>query len=91
MPLDPITGSVIVLTALAKGAQDYFHHKSEKKRGERRAKETKRETHANLLQDQIHRRAEAVAHGEENRKKTAKRRADTMQETADLVRNAVNI
>ena len=91
--IDPGT-AMLVATAVAtaaKGAGDYFGGQSEKKAGKRRAKETKRETHANMLHDALQRSAELEAHRLASRQKMGKSRANKSQETADLVRGALNI
>lgn len=91
--MDPAT-AMLVATAVAtaaKGASDYFGGQNEKKAGKRRAKETKRETHANMLHDALQRSAELEAHRLASRQKLGKARASKSNETAELVRGALSI
>ena len=91
--MDPAT-AMLVATAVAtaaKGASDYLGGQNEKKAGKRRAKETKRETHANMLHDALQRSAELEAHRLASRQKLGKARANKSNETAELVRGALSI
>lgn len=93
MVLDPAT-AILVATAIstaAKGAGDFAAGKSSEKASKRRSKETKRETYAGLSNDSLQRGAELEAHRLASRQKLGKRKAESMQETADLVRGAFNI
>ena len=92
MVVDPAT-AMLVATAIGAGAKagsDYLGSKKEKKAGRHRAKETKRETYAGLIQDALQREAELEGHRLSSRNKLGKRKAQSMQETADLVRGAFN-
>ncbi len=91
--VDPVTATLIAagVAAAAKGTSDVMSAKSSKRAGKRRAKETKRETHAGILQDALQRGAELEAHGLQSRGRLAKRRAQSSQETSDLIREAFNI
>lgn len=91
--MDPGT-AMLVATAVAtaaKGAGDFFSNKSAKKQVKRKAKEAKRETEAGLLDEAMNRSAELEAHRLSSRNKLGKRRAQSTQDTADLVRGALNI
>lgn len=91
--MDPGT-AMLVATAVAtaaKGAGDFFGNKSQEKAAKRRAKETKRETYASLFDEAMNRRAELEAHRLSSRNKLGKSRARASQDTADLVRGALNI
>lgn len=91
--VDPGTAMLIAtaVAAAAKGAGDYFSGQKEKKAGKMRAKETKRETLANLMNDALQGSAELHTHGLSSRAKMGKRRAQSLQDTSDLVRGAFNI
>lgn len=91
--VDPGTAMLIAaaVAATAKGASDYFTGAKEKKAAKRRAKETKRETYAGMLQDSMDRNAELSAHGLQSSNKLGKRKAQSMQDTSDIVRRAFNI
>lgn len=91
--VDPGTAMLIAtaVATAAKGAGDYFSGSKAEKAGKMRAKETKRETQAGLFQDALQRSAELEAHRLSGRKKLGKRKAQSMQETADLVRGAFDI
>jgi hypothetical protein len=91
--MDPGTAMLVAtaVAAAAKGAGDFFGSQKEKKAGKRRAKEMKRETHANNLNEALQRSAELEAHRLSTRQKLGKSRASKSQETADLVRGALNI
>ncbi len=88
--MDPATAALIAtaVAAAAKGAGDYFSGKNE---GKRRVKETKRETRAGMLKDAMQRSAELEASRLQSKGNTAKRRATSSQDTADLVRGALKI
>lgn len=91
--MDPAT-AMLVATAVAtaaKGASDFFSGQKQKKAGKMRAKETKRETLAGLMNDALQGSAELHTHGLKSRSHLGKRRAQSMQDTADLVRGAFNI
>jgi hypothetical protein len=91
--MDPAT-AMLIATAVGVGAQgagSFFSSNNAKKAGKMRAKELKRETLASLLNDSLQGEAELTAHGLSSRSRTGKRRAQSMQDTADLVRGAFNI
>lgn len=91
--IDPGT-AMLVATAVAtaaKGAGDYFSGKGQQRAGERRAKETKRETRAGLFDEALQRSAELQAHRMKGRQRLGKRKTQSMQETSDLVRGALDI
>lgn len=91
--VDPGTAMLIAtaVATAAKGASDYFGGQSQKKAAKLRAKETKRETQAGLLQDAYNRSAELEAHRLGSRSMMGKKRSKSMQDTADLLRGAFNI
>jgi len=91
--VDPGTAMLIAtaVATAAKGASDYMGGQNEQKAAKRRAKETKRETHAGLVQDALQRSAELEAHRLASRQKLGKRRTQSHQETSDLIRGAFNI
>ena len=93
MVVSPATAMLIAtaVSAAAKGASDYFGNKKEKKANKRRAKETERETKANLVQDALQRSAELKGHKLSSHRKLAKGRAASSQETSDLIRGALKI
>lgn len=91
--VDPGTAMLIAtaVATAAKGAGDYMSGQNAEKAAKLRAKETKRETQAGLFQDALQRSAELEAHRLSSRNKLGKRRSQSLQETADLVRGAFNI
>jgi hypothetical protein len=91
--VDPGTAMLIAtaVATAAKGASDYFGGQNQKKAAKRRAKETKRETYSTLFQDALNRSAELEAQRLVSSQKLGKRRSQSMQDTADLVREAFNI
>lgn len=91
--IDPVTATLIAtaVATAAKGAGDFFSGQKAKKAGKMRAKETKRETFSGLLNDAMQGSAELESHGLSSRAKLGKRKAQSMQDTADLVRGAFNI
>ena len=91
--VDPGTAMLITaaIAAAAKGGGDYLASNKEKKAGKRRAKETRRETYAGLLGDELQRGSELHAHRLGSRGKIAKRKSQISQDTSDVVRGAFNI
>lgn len=91
--VDPGTAILIAsaVAAGAKGAGDMSANKSSKEAAKRRSKETKRETHAGLLQDALQRSAELEGHRLSSRRKLGKRKSQSLQDTSDLVREAFKI
>lgn len=79
------------ISAASKGYGDYKANKNAKKQAKYRSKEMERETHAGLLQDALSRSAELEGHRLSSRKKLGKRRAESLQDTADLMRGAFNL
>ena len=91
--MDPGT-AMLIATAVATAAKaggDTMSNSNAKKSAKLRAKETKRETHASVFQDALQRGAELEAHRLQSRGKMGKRRAQSLQDTSDLVRGAFNI
>lgn len=91
--MDPGTAMLIAsaIAAAAKGTGDYLGNRSQKEQAKRRAKETKRETHASLYQDALNRSAELEGQRLKGRNTIGKRKSQSMQDTADLLRGAFNI
>ena len=75
------------LASLISGAISSYQ---KNKQSKLRSKEMKRETRADLLNDSQNRRASMHEHNLSTRAKAGKRRASSMQSTADLVRGALN-
>lgn len=93
MPIDPGT-ALLVATAVgaaAKGTGDYLSGEQGKKAAKRRSKSYKRETHADLFQEALQRSVDLEKHRMASRQKIGKRKGQSMQDTADLVRGAFNI
>lgn len=91
--MDPGT-AMLIATAVGTGAKagsDYFGAKKAKKSGKMRALELKRETLSDLLNQALQGSAELEGHGLKTRSQLARRKGQSMQETADLVRGAFNI
>lgn len=91
--VDPGT-AMLIATAVATAAKaggDALSNSNAKKAAKRRAKETKRETYAGLLNDALQGSAELEAHGLNSRSKLGKRRAQSLQDSSDLVRGAFKI
>lgn len=91
--VDPATATIIAtaIAAAAKGGGDYLSGKKDKKAAKRRSKEMQRETAGGLFQDALQRSAELEAHRLAGKQKLGKRKAQSMQDTSDLVRGALNI
>ena len=91
--IDPATATLIAtaIATAAKGASDYFSGQKQKKAGKMRAKETKRETMSGLLNDALQGSAEFQTQGLKSNARLGKRKSQSMQDTADLVRGAFNI
>ena len=91
--VDPAT-AMLIATAVAsatKAGGDAVAGSNAKKAAKRRSKETKRETQAGLLQDALQRSAELQAHGLQSKGRLGKRRAQSMQDTAEMVRGALKV
>lgn len=91
--VDPATAMLIAtaVASAAKGAGDYLSGQKSSKSSKLRSKETKRETHAGLLNDALQRSAELEEQRLAGRRKLGKRRTHSLQETTDLVRGAFNV
>lgn len=91
--VDPGTAMLIAtaVATAAKGAGDIMGNKAQQKAAKRRAKEAKRETQASLMDEALNRDAELESHKYSSRNKMGKSKARNSQETADLVRGALNI
>lgn len=91
--VDPGTAMLIAtaVATAAKGAGDFFGNKSAEKQAKRRSKEAKRETQASLMDEALNRDAELTAHKLASRNKLGKSKTRSSQDTADLVRGALNI
>lgn len=91
--VDPGT-AMLIATAVATAAKaggDAISNSKANKASKMRSKETKRETQAGLFQDALQRSAELEAHRLQSRNKMGKRKAQSLQDTSDLVRGAFNI
>ena len=91
--VDPGTAMIIAqaIASAAKAGGDFLGGKTQEKQAKRRARETERETHANLMDEALNRNAELEAHKLASRNRLSKSKARTSQETADLVRGALSI
>ncbi len=91
--VDPATATFIAtaLATAAKGTGEHLSNKKSEKGSKKRAKETRRETQANLLNAAMQKGAELEAGHLESHKKLGKRKAQSFQDTSDLVRGALNI
>lgn len=91
--VDPGTAMLIAtaVATAAKGAGDFMSGQNAEKAAKLRAKETRRETQAGLFNDALQRSAELEEQRLAGRRKLGKRRANSMQETADLLRGAFNV
>jgi hypothetical protein len=91
--MDPGT-AMLIATAVATAAKaggDALSNSNANKAAKRRAKEAKRETQAGVLQDTLSRSAELSAHGLQGRNKMGKRKAQSINDTAEMVRGALKI
>jgi hypothetical protein len=93
MVIDPGTAMLIAtaVATAAKGAGDYFGSQREKEAAKRRSKETKRETYGGLYENALERGAELEAHRLGSSAKLGRRRAQSLQDTSDIVRGALRI
>lgn len=84
--MDPATAMIIysAISSGAKAGSDYLSSK-------RNAKEKKRETRASVLHESLQRSAEDEAHRLKENRRLSKRKSQSMQDTADLVRRAFDI
>lgn len=91
--MDPGTAMLIAsaVAAAAKGTGDYFSSQGSEKAVKKRAKELKRETQAGMLQNALDRSSELEEGRLQGRSKLGKRRATSLQDTASLIRGALNI
>jgi hypothetical protein len=91
--MDPGTAMIVAsaIAATAQGAGKMLSNNQAEKAAKLRAKEMKRETAASLFGDALNRSAELEATRLAGRKKMGTRRAQSLQETADLLRGAFNI
>ena len=91
--MDPGTAMLIAtaIATAAKGTSDYMTNRSQNKAASRRAKEVKRETQGGLYNEAFNRSADLEAHGLKSRKKVGQRRAQSMNDTSELIRGAFNI
>ena len=83
---------MLVATAIAtaaKGAGDYMSGQNDKKAAKRRAKETKRETYANLFDEALGRGGELEGHRLQSRNRLGKRSTQSMLDSSDLIRGAL--
>lgn len=91
--MDPGT-AMLVAAAIASAAQiggQAMAGNSQAKAAKLRAKETRRETEASMLNDALQGGAELEAQRLAGNSRLGKRKAQSMQDTADLLRGAFNI
>lgn len=91
--MDPATIAIIssALAAAAEGAGAYYGQKNIAEAAKRRGRETERETQAGLFNEAYNRSSDLQAHNMNSRNRLNRRRAQSMQDTADLVRGAFGI
>lgn len=91
--IDPGTAMLVAsaISAAVKGAEGGIAGQAAKKQSKRNAKQAKRETYSGLLQDALGRSAELEAHRMGSSQKLGKRRTQSMLDTSELVRGAMNI
>ena len=91
--MDPGTAMLIAaaVAASAKVGGEYFAGRNAGQGARLRAKETKRETLANLMNESMQGNAEMQANRLQGRAKLGKRKAQSFQDTSDIVRGAFNI
>jgi predicted FMN-binding regulatory protein PaiB len=89
MAVDPAT--VMLIASAVKGAGDYLSGSRSEKMSKRKSQETKRQTQADLFQEALNRSTELEASRLQGRNKLGKRRAQSAQDTASLLRGALNI
>jgi hypothetical protein len=79
------------IASAAKAGGEYYANKKGEKAAKRSAKEKKRETIAGLMNDAMQGSAENAAHHLKEKGKLGKRKGKSSQDTAELVRGALNI
>jgi hypothetical protein len=91
--MDPATLTVLasIISSGAKAGQGFMAGRREKKLSKKRSKEMKRETFADLLDSAFQRDAQNEAQRLESRSRLGKRKGQSFEETANLVREAFNI
>ena len=91
--MDPATIALIsaAVQAAAKAAEGAISGQNAKKQAKLKAKETERETQADLLHNSLQRDSELTAHQLAGRGKLAKRKAQSMNDTSEIVRGALSI
>jgi hypothetical protein len=91
--MDPGTIALIAaaVSSAAHVGSQAFSGKKQKKTGKLRAREMQRETEAGLINDYQQRQAEMEGHRLKGRAALGKRRAQSLQDTSDLLRGAFNI
>lgn len=91
LPIAAIMVASALASAAAQGGSAYASNQSAKRAAKRRAKESKRETFGGLYNDALQRSAELEEQRLAGSRKLGKRRSQSMHETSDLVRGALNI
>lgn len=91
--MEPGTAMLIAsaIATAAKAGGDAMSNSKAAKAAAMRAKETKRETQAGMYNEALQRAADLEHQRLTGTRKLGKRRASSMQDTADLVRGAFNI
>ena len=89
--MDPATAAAVavVVAEAAKKGSEYFANKKEERGQKRKAKELKRETHAESMSAALDRSRELKEKELKGRAAMGKRRAHSLQDTSDLVRRAL--
>ncbi len=93
MAIDPATATIIAsaIASAAKGAGEFLSSSKQKKAAKEKSKESNRETHAGLLNGVLQRNTESQINRSRNSKKLHKRKSQSLQDTADLVREAFKL
>lgn len=91
--VDPATATLIA-SAIANSVKigsDMLSGKKGDRQSKRKAREMQRETEADMLNEAFQRSADLEGHRLNTRKRLGKRKGQSMQETSDLMRGALNI
>lgn len=91
--MEPVTAAIIAsaIAAAAKGTGEAISSSKAKKAAKEKLKEMRRETRGGLLESAMQRRAELEGHRLSSKARKAKRSTQSLGETSDIVRGALNI
>lgn len=91
--MDPATGMIIAATiaSAAQGGMGALNSAQQRRAASRRAKETKRETYANMLNDALQRSSEIEGQSMQSSSRLGRRQAQNMMDTATILREAFGI